>query len=216
MAAVGVGSLGLVVGSGTLALAESKAPDALLGEIVDQLTTAAARMQATPSGEAARQIASGLRLLATWGRAHGLDDGMRRELRAGRRRTAQALADPPDLDAELKLRGWRLPPGPREVAPPQGVARVFNDMERDGITSYWTEHAAAFEAAAQALDRRAGGVSLVALRQVDECRGAEYMLLTLESQMIFACTFGAWFPEFCVIASGVYLAWRWHMWANGC
>jgi hypothetical protein len=216
VAAVGVGSLGLVVGSGTLALAEPKAPDALLAEIVDQLTNAAARMQAGPSGEAGRQVAASLRLLATWGRAHGLDESMKRQFRSGRRRLGEALITPPDLDAELTLRGWRLPPGVSDPASPAQLAGVLDGLERHGITRVWNDHAAAFEAAAQQLDRRARGVSLVSLSQVDECRGANLLAMELESQVFFACVFSAWFPEFCVIASAALLAWRWHMWANGC
>lgn len=216
MAAVGVGSLGLVVGSGTLALAEPKAPDAILGEIVDQLTAAAARMQGAPSGEAGRQVAASLRLLATWGRAHGVDDATKRQLRAGRRRLGEALATPPDVDAEVTVRGWKLPPGGSEQASSEQIGAVLGDMERYGITRYWTEQADAFEAAARRLDRRAGAVSLVAAQENTECRGADFMMVTLESQMIFACTIGAWLPELCIIASGVYLAWRWHMYYNGC
>lgn len=215
MAAVGAGSLGLVVGGGTLALADSKGPDAILGEITEQLRAAAARMQMAPSGEAGRQVAASLRLLATWGRAHGVDDRLRRDLRAARRRRGEPSTGT-DVDAELSIRGWVLPPGVAGTVTPGDVSDTVDALSRGGITVHWADFAKAFDEAARHLDRRTQGTSRVALQTPAECQGAAFMQQMLDTQAFVACTFTLWLPDLCVIMSAMAIAWRWYMWSLNC
>lgn len=218
MVVAGFGSLGLVVGDSTLAFAEAKGNDPILGELTDQLLAAVARMQKTPNGEAGRQIAACLKLLASWGKVHEVDDRLRRSLRgpAAERRRRELLASPPDVDAELTLRGWTLPPGIGGGVTPADLSDTLDDLRRHGITGHWEDQAHAFEAAAAELDRRSRGASLVALQSGTDCSGASFMAAMLETQLALACLVMIWMPELCTIATGIALAWRWYMWSIGC
>ncbi len=215
-AAVGVGSFGLVVGGGAIALAQPGTGDPILGAITDQLLAATARMQAAPAGEAGRQIAASLRLLATWGRAHGLDDRLRRALRAARRRRTEPQAVDPDIDAELTVRGWVLPPGVTGVVTRGDLSDTVDELLRGGITDHWVDFADAFDDAARHLDGRAKGVSRVSLQTPQECQGAAFMQQMLDTQAFVACTFTLWLPDLCVIMGAMALAWRWYMWSLNC
>jgi hypothetical protein len=216
-AAIGVGSIG-VAGAGG-AVNSEPGFDGVYNEIVGQFMRAVGRMQSSPGGEAARQVGSSLRLLAEWGKAHGLDETIRRGVDdAVRRRGREAiLAQQFDLGAEIVMRGWKLPPGFEPTATAADFADSLDDLRRHGITQHWFDYADAFEQAAQRLDKESKLLTRVGYAQPNDCYGAVFMLLMLESQLFLACSVGlAVGPELCAIATALALAWKWRMWWLGC
>ena len=214
--AAGVGSIG-VVSAGSLVRA-SPDVDGVYGEIVDQLTRAVARMQERPDGGAARQVGSALRLLAAWGRANGIDGMITRSLGDSVRRQGRAaiVARPFDLGAELRMRGWQLPPRFDVTATAVDIGDSLDDLLANGITRHWADYAEAFEASAADLDRSSSVLTRAAQTPYN-CSGAEFMLLMLQTQVALACSIGmAVGPEFCAIATAVALGWSWRMWWLGC
>jgi hypothetical protein len=223
--AVGVGSIG-ALGAGAVTPARSGG-DALLDEITAQLTGAAARMQTRP-GEAARQMAAAMRLLAEWGTVNHVDDRLKREVEARLRRQGREaiLAQPFDFRAELTLRGWTLPPGFKPLATAADHGDSLDDLRAHGLTQHWRDYAAAFERAATSLERSprlAPSLTRASFQDEEEappptnCQGAQFMMTMLESQLFLACTFGMLIgPEFCVIFGAIALGWKWRMWWMGC
>lgn len=218
-AAVGIGSLEAAIDGGTIVLAQGPG-DPVYGEVVDQLLGAVRKLQDAPTGEASRKIASSLRLLAVWGRANKVDDTIRKSLRAAVRKKGRSalLAQPFDIDAELKLRGWRVPPGTAVLTTPVDLSDSLDDMLQHGITGHWADYAKAFESAAAGIDKKIGRPALIANQgDPSACYGMHYMQLMLATQVFLACSLGlAMGPEFCVIASGLLLSWQWYTWYQGC
>jgi hypothetical protein len=218
---LGIGSIGAVAAvgaTGTKSVVRAGSEyDAVYNEIIGQFMRGAGRMQTNP-GEAARQIGSSLRLLAEWGKAHGIDDAIRRGLEDGIRRHGREamLAKPFDLKAEMVMRGWKLPPGFAPTAMVTDFGDSLDDLRRHGLTQHWFDYAEAFELAAPSLDRSSTHLTRVAT-QIGDCSGAQFMMMMLESQVFMACTFGlAIGPEVCAIATALALAWKWRMWWQGC
>lgn len=186
-AALGVGSLGTVMSSGTIALAQGGGDgDPVHLEIVDQLLGAVQKLQDTPTGEAARKLASSLRLLAVWGKTNKVDDTIRKNLRAVVRKKGRSalLARPFDIDAELKLRGWKVPPGIAVLATPTEYSDALDDMLQHGITAHWADYSKAFDGAATRIDRKTGRLARVGSQHNGdnrECVGMGFMHMMLLS-----------------------------------
>jgi hypothetical protein len=214
--AVGVGSIGAVSAGGLLPA--SADVDGVYNEIVSQLTRAIARMQERPDGGAARQVGSALRLLAAWGRANGIDDMIKRSLNDSVRRQGRAaiIATPFDIGAELKMRGWLLPPRFEATATSVDIGDSLDDLRANGVTHHWTDYADAFESSAADLDRSSAVLTRAAQAPYN-CSGAEFRLLMLQTQVALACSLGlAIGPEYCAIATALVIGWSWRMWWVGC
>jgi len=213
---LGIGSIGVINAAG--ALRAEPDGDVVYNEIVGQFMDAIGRMQGRPDAEAARRVGSSLRLLAAWGQAHRIDDAIRRGIdeRVRQHGRQALLARPFDLRTELVMRGWRLPPGFAPLATPADFGDSLDDLRVHGITQHWSDYAAAFEQAAERLHGAPGRLTRVQ-GAPNECTGANFMLMMLESQVFLACTLGlAVGPEFCAVATALVLGWKWRMWAQGC
>jgi hypothetical protein len=224
-AAVGIGSVGLASMGGLVAanpllartpdVTTTLTSDPVHAEIVRQFVEGVDSMQGTPSAEAARRLSSMLTLLAEWGKTNRVDDLLRTQLQTALRQHGRdvLLANPFDLRDELTLRGWRLPPGSGPLAGKQEFGDALDDMLAHGITQHWIDYATAFGDLKPG-ERMTGRLTHIGLQQ--NCYGQNYMLMMLESQAFIACTLGIAIPEFCVVASGLILSWRWYMWYSGC
>jgi hypothetical protein len=217
-AGIGLGSLGTVmIGSAQAEAQAARGADVVHDEIVDQYLAAVRRLQAAPSGEAARQMASGMRLLAAWGKNARIDETARARLDGAIRRNGRdrLLSKPFDIEAEVTLRGWKLPPGARAVASAADRADSLNQLRRAGVTSRWQELATQLDAAGLELDRKSSG-PIVLVRQTTDCYGMRTFQLMLETQAFFYCTVLIAVPELCVITTASYVGWSWYVWWNGC
>ena len=194
--------------------------DRVLEEILRQFEGAVFALQSQPSGESARRIAGSLRMLASWGTDRRVDDEVRRHLRDAIRREGRAaiVARPFDAIEELKLRGYKVPPGAIARATATDHAAALDNLLANGITKQWTLLAKKFEAGAAALDKRIGFASYQDDDEEEEnCEGMEYMELLLQSTVFFFCVVMAgllW--EACVIVSLELLGWQAYMWWEGC
>ena len=193
--------------------------DLVLDEILRQFEGAVADLQGRPTGEAARRIASALRMLASWGQERNVDDEVRHHLRDAVRREGRGamVARPFDAVEELRLRGYKLPPGAVARATAADHAKALNGLLADGITPQWLAVAKKLEAGAAKLDKRIGLASLQDTEEPDPCDGMEFAELLIESHVFFFCVYMAGvFWEACLIVSLELLGWKAYMWWNGC
>jgi hypothetical protein len=223
--AVGAGSAAAVLAPADLfgtSTVYTQPRDLVLDEILRQLEGAVLSLQGRPNGEAARRIAGSLRMLASWGTERKVDDEVRRHLRDAVRRHGRGaiVARPFDAIEELKVRGYKIPPGAVARASPADHDAALDHLLSNGITTQWAQLAKKFEAGAAALDKRFSFVSYQDQdddKDEEDCEGMEYMELLLQSTVFFFCTVMAgllW--EACVIVSLEYLGWQAYMWWEGC
>jgi hypothetical protein len=219
--AAGVGSTAGLLGSAGLfdgSTVHAQERDVVLGEIVRQLETAVHQLRDRANGESARRIGSSLHLLAAWGKERKIDDQVRQALRTAVRREGRAaiLAKPFDAVEELRVRGYKLPPGAIARATQADYSKALDDLLANGVTRHWTELARKLEAGSVALDRRIGLVRLQD-EEEDRCAEMKYMEVLLESTVFFFCVLMSFvFWEACLIVSAELLAWKWYMWLRGC
>jgi hypothetical protein len=177
--------------------------------LVTQIEGAARDLQKAPSGEAARRMATALRVYAAYGRDRGIDKRIVAQLR--KLRAADVMVNAVD---ELTLRGYTLPPGAAPVGSLADLERHRALIIRTGITPHFEQAAAGFERGSASLDRlrpvQAGGPG--------DCQWWAQLLLMVELDMLWICSppIFALAPEMCPIASAQYAAVRIAMWWQGC
>jgi hypothetical protein len=215
-AAIGVGA---VAGGGTLLLETTTSaqtpvvPDLVEDEIRRQVRDSVHGLRGARRGEAARKLASAVRMAAAHFRAKGLDVTVRRQLQAQTRRDGRDAflrreLDPQRLAAELREFGITTPLPPLAIDI-RARARMLDDMLANGISNKLESTAAAIERLATLLDDR----PIVPINLRQQCPDVSGYVLFVEMAMASLCFFNI---AACAIFTGMYAGLRISLWAIGC
>jgi hypothetical protein len=161
-------------------------------------------------GEAARKLASTLRLVVAHGTATGLDASLKATLRAqirSRGRDAVLLSEIPEAKLAVELREFGVPAPPRGPIDYAARNRALNDLQANGLTPRLLAAAAFFDSVSEQLDG-AAILRPVALRKDSvNCADIAAVKNGLSDYMGIVCAF-AWMgpaaADLCFAAAGAY------------
>jgi hypothetical protein len=219
-----LGSAGVIGAGSAIALrfapfqeeVNAQAHDLVDKELRRQLREAVIGLRGTRRGEAARKLASTLRVVAAAYASNGTETTFKTKLRAMIRRDGKdALLlrdiDPRALAAELKEYGvTALPP----VSPPDYAlrAQTLDRLAAQGLSPQILVVAELFERIAEDVD--AGPTMLVSARRTGgQCPDLQIQIAIIEVMMIAACLIN---PITCAIFSGMYAGLRLSLAIFGC
>ena len=214
----------LVVGAGTaigtttsfpsvsVPLGAAGRQDLVHEELLRQLHEGVRALNGARPGEAARSVAATLRLLAAHYRVAGVDDDVRKRLRAavareGRDGVLRWEADAAMRAAEARNFGVTVPL-PREPFNLVERERALDALLKTGCTPALLAAAAELTRLAPQLDRLP--VSAAARRQ---CSGATGMAYSLEFIALASCLLN---PILCAGFGGAYFGLKLSLWYFGC
>jgi hypothetical protein len=193
-------------------LAAAGRADLVHDELIRQLNEGVRGMSGVRPGEAARSVAATLRVLAAHYRASGVDDNVKKRLRAaiareGRDGVLRWEVDQSMRGAEARNFGVTVPL-PREPFNIAERERALEAMLKTGCTPALLAAAAELTRMAPQLDRLP--MSSVARRQ---CSGAQGMAYSLEFVALASCLLN---PILCAGFGGAYFGLKLALWYFGC
>jgi hypothetical protein len=193
-------------------LAAAGRQDPVHEELIRQLKEGVRGMGGARAGEAARQVAGLLRVLAVHYQTSGADEAFKKGLRAatarhGRDAVLRWEMDPAMLAAEARDFGVTAPL-PREPLNLVERGRALDEILTHGCAPALLAAAAEISRRASQLDRM--GLTPIAARQ---CPNTGGMLLTVELIATAGCFIN---PVLCAGFTGAYLGLKIGLWIAGC
>jgi hypothetical protein len=186
--------------------------DLVHDELIRQLKTGVRELQGARPGEAARAVASTLRVLAVHYQASGVDEQFKKGLRAaiarkGRDAVLRLEPDAAMLASEARSFGATAPP-PREPFNLAERERALDQILQRGCTPALLAAAAEISRRASQLDRMS--LTPIAARQ---CGSTSGMVLSVEFIAAAGCLVN---PILCAGFMGALLGLKFGLWMAGC
>lgn len=180
-------------------------------ELNRQIKAGVRALRGPRAGEAARALASTVRVLAAHNQESGIDASLQRSLQKALQRDGREAVLQHDasamFDAEARQFGVELPREPPNRATRE---RALEAMQQRGPSAALLDAAVALERLAPQLDRQS--IALAAARQ-SGCPDLAAQLYFLEFVAMASCL---WNPIACAGFQGAYWGLKFSIWAAGC
>ena len=193
------------------AAAATASQSAVHDELNRQIAAGVRALRGPRAGEAARTLASTVRVLAAHNRESGIDASLQRSLQKALQRDGREAVLQHDGSAmfDAEARRFGVEHIPREPSNRAARERALEAMQQRGPGAALLDAAVALERLAPQLDRQS--IALAAARQ--SCPDLAAQLYFLEFVAMASCL---WNPIACAGFQGAYWGLKFSIWAAGC